>query len=427
MKKITSIFYLSLFLFNYYSSASASTILSLQEAYKLALEKTETISIQESKLSQLNEKINQARGAIYPKFNFHAGFNKQDVADNSTTKSDQTYLKLNATQPIFHGLKEFYNLNINKLDYKSQQEQTGQTKINLYLQVSQLYYSILSTKSDLQNLNEQLELTSLRIKELKERTKVGRTRKADFLTAESQKAIVASQIDSTNWQMTIYKENFAYITGISDVFNIELVNPPNTISYDYYISKSVNEYLKDIDERFDVKSIKTQIESSKENISNAKSNRYPSIDLNGNYYLQRSATTINSTIKPSKWDVGITLTMPLFDGMVTTAQVAEATSKYSEKRLQYSQLKRQAEQEIKIAYDKIKSGSSQLRAIQEAIKAADKAYKEQLKDYRNGLASNLDVLQSQNTLLDAKKNYDRTRYQILISISELQVASGKIR
>ncbi|MBF0363636.1 MAG: TolC family protein [Oligoflexia bacterium] len=409
------------------TSTSTSTSLTLQDAYKLALERNETIPLQESKVMQLNEKINQATGAILPRFSALAGLNRQDVPENSSSKENQSYLKLNATQPLFRGLREFSTLKITKLNYRAGEEQTKQQKLALYLQVSQLFYSILTVERDLINLHEQFGLTNLRIKELKERAQVGRTRKAEVLTAESQRALITSQIDSSKWQLIIYKETFAYLTGISSknmnnndiklVENLSLLpNSSNIYPLDQYLDK--------INNRPDIKSLQTQVESSEEGILNAKGAYFPSIDLSANYYLQRSPTTTNTTIRTSKWDLSVNLTMPLFDGMVTKSDVAEASDKLKEKKLILSQNKRQAEMEIRVAYDKIKSGHSQLQAIEEAIKAADKAYKEQLKDYRNGLANNLDVLQAQNTLLDTKKNYQRTKYQILMSYAELQVASG---
>ncbi|MBF0208419.1 MAG: TolC family protein, partial [Oligoflexia bacterium] len=342
--------------------------LSLTDVFKIALAKNETMAIQESRGKQLQERLKQAEGTIYPKLALLGTYDKQDKPENTTIKSDKTIFKLQATAPIYHGGREIYMMRAANLDLLSQEEQKEIAKINLYSQVGALYYSLLMVDADVQNLFEQLELTSLRIKELKERTTLGRSRKSELLNAESQKALLLAQIDSQQVEKSNYQENFTFVTGIET--ETAIIDQASAHENLFPQLAPITVYLQLLDDRPDLHALKAQIDSQEQSVSAARSGHFPSLDLTGGYYLENSGQP--RKLVPA-WDVKISLSFSLFEGGIISSQVNESLEKWREKRLTLDQARRNAEREIRSAYVKIQKNQTQLKSYRQALLAAERA------------------------------------------------------
>ena len=399
-----------------FSITQAFANVSLKEAYRSAREQNEVIKISMSKTKQTEEKIEQSDASFYPKLNLIGGYTRLGLPEASKNPSNDEknhYVKFNATQSLFKGFKDIYTVKSTQSDLSSQREQENFTRLNLYSSVAQYFYSILAYESDLKNLEEQKELLSSRVKELSDRVKIGKSRKADLLSAQAQLSSTKAQIELTQAQLQVTREGFANLTSLNVAASLELT------PQDFPSHEALEKYLGRIENRPDIISLKRQLESTSQLGEAAKASRLPNLDLAGNYYVDRSGTP-----SPSKWDVGLTLSLPLYEGGVISSQVREAVAKQSEKSLTLDQARKSAEKEIKTYFETLVANQEQLAALSEAIKNSQAAYQEHLKDYRFGLSTMLDVLQAQNNYLDAKKSYDRLRCQTFLAWAQLLVSTA---
>lgn len=410
--KISSLILASLIF--YHTNLLAAT--NLNDAFKAALQNNENYQLSQSKTKQLDEKVTQSEASFQPKLNLIGAYTRlglPEASKNPDYDKQSHSLRFNATHPLFRGFKDLATLKGAEYDKLSQKEQEEYVRLNLYSTVAQSYFSIIAYEGDLKNLAEQESLLTSRVKELKERVLLGKSRKADLLSAQAQLASTKSQIESTKAQLEITRESFANITGLKA--ETVLDTPANELP----TAKEINYYLTKIDQRPDIKSLQRQVKSSSELTKATKGSRLPSVDLNGNYYVDRSGKP-----KPSQWDVGVTITLPLYEGGVISSQVREALEKQNEKNLLLDQARKNAEKEIKVAYETFLSNQKQLEALSESITSFYAAYQEHLKDYRYGMSTLLDVLQAQTNYLDSKKSYDRMKSQTNLAWNQLLVSSA---
>jgi outer membrane protein len=118
--------------------------------------------------------------------------------------------------------------------------------------------------------------------------------------------------------------------------------------------------------------------------------------------------------------------LPLFEGGQIFAQERSAESKKRQSELLLSLVRRNAAENIRQVYQNLMDSIQEMRAYQTAVGSAQTAYDEVLHDYRLSLTTNLEVLQSLNTLETAKENYVKARYQVLAGQVALQVATGDL-
>ncbi len=416
-------------------SRPALASFTLKDSYEAAIEKTESVKAQQSRVEQAQARDTQAHSAVIPHFYLNGAYGRADGNASSTTttgsstggaagspsfslgNSSESYtVRLNAVQPLFHGFREFAGIEASNADVASNKYLTEAARLSLYDLVAQAFYSVLAAEKDLANLQAQLTLTTDRIKELTARTRVGRSRQTELLAAESQRAALRAQIMIADGALAQAREQFAFATGLpaDSLLQDNAAPVPQQLA-------TLTEFTNNLNDRPDLRSFLEQEKFADAQVKVAKSNYWPSLDFNGNYYFRRTGAA-----EGSKWDASLSLTIPLFEGFVTEGQVREAAAHLYERKLLTLQADRTALRDVDAAYKFAQSGIEQIRLLKEALDLAEKTYREENRDYRFGLSTNLDVLTALNALQDTRRTFDRTYYQTQIALINLQVAQGKM-
>lgn len=401
-------------------SLSWAQEIDLRKAFDSALLNTETMPIQESKVQQTEEQVSQALSGIFPRLSIVGNYTR--IADPGFTGAfvadlNQHSARISATQPLFHGLKEFDALRIAQHSLKSQKFFTQKVKGSLYYQVAKSFFSILAAEQDVRNLKEVLKFSQQRTKELEAWVRSGRSRNTDLLSARSQEAILSAQLDAALNFLDQTRDNFYALTKLdknSQLKDLSFAEASLTL-------KSLTDYINLVERRPDVQALEAQVQAARYNKKYVRASYYPSLDLVGNYYLNRSGTNL----KNSKWDAGINLSFPFFEGGVTNAQVGEAAAKLHEQELLLAQIRRNAEVEIRVAYTELQKSFNQVKLLKQAVETATAAYQGLSKDYRHGLATNIDVLTAMTKQLEAKRSYDTNRYALEVAKASLDNAVGE--
>jgi outer membrane protein len=374
--------------------------LSLHEAYEAAISKTETIPIQSSLEEQKNRAISKYQGHLYPSLSFIGNYLRQDSPSDSSgsafTLPDQTTLKFNLTQPLFHGLRDFAELSAAKGDWKMQKAAKESAELKLFESIGKAYFSLLSSQKDLENLNVLHELTQKRIEELKPRTKIGRSRKGELLAAETQNATLLAQLEIAKAALSQSESTFRALTGLTEIGQLD------TPLEDPKVDMTLEESLRQISKHPNIVADQIAIEIADDKIDSVWGQHLPSLDATGNYYVKRTGILENS-----KWDIGIQLTIPLFSGGSINAEVREYHEIKKQKELALALDLRNARRDNEMLFESLSRTLTQRKLLIEALKLAQENYEEQTRDYRLGLVTNLDVLSALNTYQETKRQSDK--------------------
>lgn len=390
----------------------------LQEAYQSAAQKNESVAIKTTEYNASDEKVSQAFGKILPTLNLVGGYTKQDTGASSTISQqfngDQWNIRANVTQPIFHGLAEFAQYRALKARARSQKSLEKLSRLQLYSSTASVYFDLLLAQADLKTVETLSDLTNKRVKEIQSRTKIGRSKKGDRLSAEAQAMSLNAQVEGAKVSLRQAEENFYLVTGLQKPYDLQAPTDLPEFKVEH------SELLKSLENRPDIVSAREEALAAEEGISVARGAHYPQIDAFGNYYFDRTGVQ-----KDAKWDLGVQVTIPLFAGGTIQAAVRENAEIHKGRELNLSYARRNAEKEIRSLSDTLTSTYSQYKLLKEAADLSDLNYKEQSKDYRYGLVSNLEVLQAMNTLQETKRSMDKTFYTALKTYASLNAAIGK--
>lgn len=393
---------------------SPEVALTLDDYFAQALRQSEVVAGQSELIVQAEEQYRQANAALYPTVSGAASYLWQDSgALNPTTNPvRQSFARLTATQPLFRGFREFAALRQTKALVGAQDDDYRQARVQLFKDVAQNFYDVLSFEQDLKNLTEQIEQYQQREQELQARVRIGRSRIGEVLTVQATISSLRAQVEQTRAQLSTTRDVFAFLSGLPRTTALrDTETLPSELA-------SLDTYLMRVAVRPDVRAAEQRQTAAQENVTVARGAFLPTIDLNANRYLERTGSLENVD-----WDVQLALTVPLYTGGSLQSQVRAAQSQSTQAELVTTRARRLADQEIRSFYQTVVLDRARLEAIENATKTAQRNYETQRHDYRIGLVTNLDVLQALSTYLDNQQSLDRVRYNVKLNYLRLQAAT----
>jgi len=392
-------------------SGSASA-LTLSEALEFSLSNMESLKIADHQIEQQEFVKKKARGALLPTINGVGSYTKIDppraAGNNPFLLTRQYSWAMRLTQPLLRGgsiaalgvADEQRNLAL------LQRETTIQ---NLSRTVIQAYAQYSLSFRDQQILNESLKINQTRFNEMKRRYQVGKIRKGEFLEADAQLDRSKVAFENASKQLQVSKKNLEFYIGR------EISSEPPMISLGTP-SLVKAEQLK----RSEILVAEKEQEIAKKMIEIQKGDHYPRLDLITNYYFDR--TGILST---SNWDIGLQVSVPLFQGGVVYSSVKEAQEKWMASKLNENLKKRQVENENKILESQISQNLSQLDYAKQVLKKSQSAFEATKTDDKFGLISQLEVLQSLNNYVQAQRELSLLEHETFVLLKTHQLYAGE--
>ena len=124
--------------------------------------------------------------------------------------------------------------------------------------------------------------------------------------------------------------------------------------------------------------------------------------------------------------IGLQLNLPLYQGGLVNSRTREARHLYNRSMQRLEQVRRSAQRLAREAYLGVISSISRINALQQATTSSETALNATEIGFSIGTRTAVDVVNSQRTVLDAKRNYARARYDYLINRLYLKQAVGTL-
>lgn len=183
--------------------------------------------------------------------------------------------------------------------------------------------------------------------------------------------------------------------------------------------------------------LKEQVASADADVNTARAGHLPTLYLNGSY--GKSATWGDNTFSSGAFSstfpidsesrgpsVGVTLSVPIFSGGATQSRVRQALAQRDVRADQLEQQKRAVVRNTRNAYQSLLAGISEVEARRLALVSAKAAYDASQVGLEVGTRTVLDVLNNQNTLFNAQREYARAKYNFLQTRLSLEQSAGTL-
>jgi outer membrane protein len=397
---------------------------TLEECYRKAIQTSETLSISEQEIVQMEALYRQGVAGVLPNLSWQMTQFYQDTSGNSVSASSssvqstlqrshtpQSYFQLQ--QPLFHGLRELNAIKGYKASTEVARQQKNQFLLDLLSDVSDVFYTAHGLQQEIEVLISQRQLTEDRIKELERRVRLGKSRDSEVLSARVDLASLDAQTEDTRQQHATSRQVLMFLTQVTPDIPLKDDRPfPQGMALEEALARS--------SQRPDLKAAEYEREVQRHQLNYSRGGYLPGVDFTGKYYTERVG--FQSGIK---WDALFSIDVPIFTGFATQAEVQGARSKLLVADLQAHRLRRLVNQQVAVALQNLQYGLRRSASYSSAVELAEKNYKIQEEEYRLGLIKNLDVLQTLTQLQDLRTQLLRAQAATQRNAIQLRVATGE--
>ncbi len=273
------------------------------------------------------------------------------------------------------------------------EKNVGYTRFDLKMDVREAYINLVAQKSILDTLEQQKELQEELLEIANNRSKSNEVPEIDVLQAEIALNQLITQVNTAKVNVNTALANFN-----------KIINDPNKIIYDskdklfseennfqemqtppptYKFPEFSLIIEKALENRYDVKIAKQEIDIAEKNLTVVSRQRIPDISLSGGYAYQLGKYTDTGNFNNGAYAGASLVNIPLFYNY--SPEIQNAALKVQQAELKYKSAQNKAIKDVSAAYERFLTAGENLNYYEEKIlKSSEKMIDMSMDSYEHG-------------------------------------------
>ncbi len=397
------------FVLNTALALAAPPVLTLDDSVAMALKNNPSLKIAAADKDQAEWGINEAEAGKMPTLSLSGSAARSPGGMGAGAENNFT-TSLRATWPLYSGGRLEGAVEQARLNAASAEQQ-------VILDTATGYYGVLQARNMVTVNQEAVDNLTAHLKNVQAQYDVGTVAKADLLRSE---------VELANAQQNLTKAQNNYDVAVASL-NKTVGLPMDTqnsyqddFSYEPYepsLTDSIGQALKS---RPEISQADNSAAIAAYGVKIADSGHRPTISVSG----AESWAGDNFPGNDSNWSLGMTASWNIFDAGLTKAKVNEAQAAVVKVGEQNQQTRDAIELEVRQAYLSMKEAEERIQTSQVARDKAVDDLKIAETRYAAGVGTNLDVIDAQLALTQAKSNYTQALYDYNVNRAKLTKAVG---
>ncbi len=419
--------------------------LTLKNSIDMAMEKSPAIIYARQGVVAADGKLGQAFGAILPNLSLSGKYGSSytkpyDINDmitfgttetpvSITQGADETALvygyNLTLSQPIYAGAL-FPALDIAQNGYNIAKENLRKSEFDLKYNVVNSYYGVLRATKLYDLSNESLDMARSHRDQVKAMYLAGTATKADVLRSEVEVANMEVSLTKASNGLALAKDAFNNVLGrdldesvaLSEKEIVQEIVQPKT--YKECVATA-------FDSRADWLIFQLNKKINEKSVDIAVSGYFPVLSLIGSIGENKMEYTKNDLLNTdiNSWTVAANASWTLFDGLATQSRIKEANANLEAIRANEDSVKNGIILEVKDTCLNLTSAIEVIKSAGKAVESADENYRISKEKYRSGIGSNLEMIDAQTALKEAKTDFYQAQFDYQIAKAKLNQAIGE--
>ena len=406
---------------------------TLQEAYGLAQQNDPKFRAATADFRANGLAADQARAAYRPtaKFEFENTSTQQRILSSQNpifgpgeTNFPTTVQTLSITQAIYR--KDLLErMSQSKVVVRQAELTFRAAEQDLQLRTTASYLVVLAARDSLALATAEREAVGKTLDLAREKLKMGLGTITIQHDATARFAVArAREIEAQN-KLADAKQGLREITG-AEIETLQTLR--NEMALEKPEPTNVESWLETaVAQNIGLQAKSEAIEVARLEYERQRSGHFPSLNLLVNHTQRDAGSTLfggGSNVETT--DVTVRLTIPLYEGGLTTAVTQEAVYRQQKAREDYEQERRAVERAIRAYFSGVSGGVELVQALGQSVVAQQRALQAMEEGFKSGLFTLMPVLDAQRDLFLAKRDYAQARYDYLLYRLRLKQAVGTL-
>ena len=410
-------------------AVSDTLYFTVNEAIDYALQNNPEIKQLSIAFQKSQEQVGQAISSFYPSISASGYY--AYVTDVAVIEFDSI--------PIPFGTHENYNVQLSLQQvifawgklynaYKISDLASDIAELNLVRKRQEVRYSVTDAFYTLLVLEEYLNQARENLAQLQRyatvvetRYKAGLVSQFDLLRARVQAENLKPKVINTENQLNIAREGFKLLLGMDLQTEYVLSGELRAVEEEFSLDQLTASALEN---RAEIKNLEKAERIAQLNQAITRRANLPSI-VGGASYERRKPFSFTGEEWGSTMTFNLGFEWPIFSGFSNLHKSREASLMIKEARLALDNLERAIVVEVKQAYLSFLAAKEAIGAAEDNVEQAEKSVEIIETRYKNGLATNLEVLDTQLAMMQAQVNYLQEIKNYNTSLAEIYKAIGK--
>jgi outer membrane protein len=397
--------------------------LNLERCIEIALKRQPVIIAAMGTANANQSKIGEAKANYYPQIDWTSSASRTSVGTRSSYGFETRSVIFNSyssgvtlNQDIFDFGKTASQVEIQRLNYDSSLSDLENVSKQIIFNVKQTYYGVLQAKRNRDVSLEAVKQFQQHLEQAKGFYEVGTKPKFDVTKAE---------VDLSNAKLNLIKAENAVRIAVANLNNT--MGVPDSPEYEIEDNLSFKKYEITFDDavssayqnRPDLKSIIVKKQAAESSIELAKKDYYPVLTGTAGYEYAGNTFPLEKG-----WNIGATLSFPIFSGFLTKYQMDGAKANLNVLRANEESLRQGVFLEVQQAYLNLKEAEESIPTAELGVKQAEENFEIANGRYAAGVGNPIEVTDAEVLLANAKLSYIQALYNYKVSRASLEKAMG---
>ena len=285
------------------------------------------------------------------------------------------------------------------------------------LDAAAAYFAVLQNKNLVTVNEESVKNLQQHLKTAQAKYNVGLVAKADILRSE---------VELANAEQNLIKSRNSYELALASLKNVMSVDPASeivltdTLKYEKFAKTLEDSITLARAKRPEIAQAEASVNMASSGVKVAESGNIPTVTFGASKGWSDSALPESG----SDWTVSLAANWNVFDAGLTKAKVRQADAGLAKAREQARQTADAVELEVRQQYLSMQEAEKRLDTTEVAIAKAEEDLGIAREKYDAGVGTNIDVIDAQLALAQARTNYYQALYDFNVSKAKLTKATG---
>jgi len=397
--------------------------MSLGECVTAGLAKHPRVAVAEQRVLEAEGRLAARKGVKLPQVAFHTDAQRYDWLPGNKANilgggRTDVYSAITLSKLLASSGRAEANIDSAYAALEASTAELRRARQDVAFSVSKAYYNVLRLEAILEARTEAVVQMQQHLKVAEERYAVGKAAKLDALRAEVQLADVTQAKLLAMNQVQTAKLELLNAMGIDDlsvrISPMKDVEPaPSFTDIDQFLDEAFRihpDYLK----------AALLAKASEYDLRTARAESGPELSLLGNY--NREGKDIPEI---DNWNIGLSLTIPIYAGGITQANIKQADAALMQRRSNCDLVKQTVALEVASAVLATQDALNRREATGKSVDQARESLRVAQEKYSAGLGSSTEVIDAEVALVQAETNYTEAFYDGKIALARLDYAIGR--
>jgi len=316
--------------------------MTVEDAIQTGLKNSKTLDASSMKVVAAEARSKEVFAGLLPAVKLNAGYRRLSEVDPfeintpfgnfvvSPSILDNYTTQLSVSQPLFTGFRLLSSTKIADKNYEASKEDFQKDQSDLIYNIQNAYWNLFKAEQMKKVIDENLDMIKAHVTDATNLLNAGLLTQNDKLKLEVQLSDAQlKQLDASN-NVRLAMIGLNNVLSIPLTTEIEIASEVKRSEADFGELNSLVDAA--VEDRPEVKAAKLRVKAAEYGVTAAKAGWYPQISASGNLYYSRP----NQRIVPaedkfnSTWDVGVNLSMNIWDWLTTAHQTEQAKAQLAQ-------------------------------------------------------------------------------------------------